>query len=429
MLLPQELKNDDFLQIVHKYNLEDLIAFSKTVRVLYVDKDNEFRDDYYSIFKIFFHEIDVASNGKEALEYFKKNKYDLIISSIDMPIMNGLELIQEIRNISRHITIVVLSSQEKYFVDFIRLGIDGYILNPIEVEQFVSIMQKVIETLHNKQALYEYRVDLEKKVDEKTKKLQEFNAHLEERVQEEVRKNLEHEKHINSQARLVSMGEMISNIAHQWRQPLSTITTLSTGVSYKKELDILEDKEFYESMITINDQAQYLSQTIDTFRDFIKEDKVFKKTILQDRITIALNIVNATIRDHHIKLIDLIDYDKPIKIKLILGELSQVIINIINNAKDILVEKKIDDPWIKIDLEEKKDKVIISIEDNAGGMSDEIKARVFEPYFTTKHESQGTGLGLYMSYKIITQSLNGNLYVKNTKNGAKFFIELPLKTK
>jgi two-component system C4-dicarboxylate transport sensor histidine kinase DctB len=370
----------------------------------------------------------VASNGKEALDFFEKNKYDLIITSIDMPVMNGLDLISKIREVSRHITIIVLSSQEKYFVDFIRLGIDGYILNPIEVEQFVNIMQKVIETLHNKQALYEYRLDLEKKVDEKTKKLQDLNTNLKEKVKEEVEKNLEHEKHINAQARLVSMGEMISNIAHQWRQPLSTITTLSTGASFKKELNVLSDKEFYESMEIINTQSQYLSETIDTFRDFIKQDKVLKETILQKRISIALNIVNATIKDHHIKLIDKIDYKDPIKIKLILGELSQVIINIINNAKDILVEKKIDEPWIKIDLKKKKDKAIITIEDNAGGMSEEVKQRIFEPYFTTKHESQGTGLGLYMSYKIITQSLMGDLYVENTKHGAKFYIELPLNT-
>ncbi len=426
MLLTQKYKETDFLKIVHKYNLEDLIEFSKTVKVLYVDKPSNFRDDYFSIFKIFFHEIDVASDGEEALEYFKNNKYDLIITAIDMPVMNGLELISKIREVSRHITILVHSSQEKYFVDFIRLGIDGYILNPIEIEQFVDIMQKVIETLHNKQALYEYRVDLEKKVDEKTQKLQEFNTKLEEKVKQEVRKNLEHEKHINAQARLVSMGEMISNIAHQWRQPLSTITTLSTGASYKKELGLLKDEEFFEDMKIINDQAQYLSQTIDTFRDFIKEKKIFKETVLQDRITIALNIVNATIKENHIKLIDKIDYEDPIKIKLILGELSQVIINIINNAKDILVENEIREPWIEIDLIKEKNLAIITIEDNAGGMSEEVKARVFEPYFTTKHESQGTGLGLYMSYKIITQSLGGKLYVQNTHHGAKFFIELPL---
>lgn len=429
MLIPQKYKDDDFLHIVNKYNLEDLIEFSKTVKVLFVDKKSEIRDDYRSIFKVFFHEIDVASDGKEALKLFEENRYDLIITAIDMPVMNGLDLVTHIRKISRHITILVLSSQEKYFTEFIRLGIDGYILNPIEVEQFVNIMQKVIETLHNKQALYEYRIDLEKKVEEKTKELQEFNEHLELKVKEEVEKNLEHEKHINAQARFVSMGEMIGNIAHQWRQPLSVITTLSTASKYKKELDVLCDDEFYKNMDIINDQAQYLSETIDTFRHFIKEKKEYKEAILQERIRISLNIVEATIKDNHIKLIDNIDYKNPIRLMLITGELTQVIINIMNNAKDILLEKKVRDPWIKLELSSNKNTATLSIEDNAGGMNDEVITRIFEPYFTTKHESQGTGLGLYMSYKIITQSLKGKLYVKNTENGAKFHIELPINNK
>jgi C4-dicarboxylate-specific signal transduction histidine kinase len=113
-------------------------------------------------------------------------------------------------------------------------------------------------------------------------------------------------------------------------------------------------------------------------------------------------------------------------IKVIVGELPQVLINIINNAKDILIEKQIENPWIKISLKKKTHNVKIFIEDNGGGVPDEILPKIFEPYFTTKHQSKGTGLGLYMSYKIIVQSLNGELHVKNTENGAKFTITLPL---
>ena len=111
---------------------------------------------------------------------------------------------------------------------------------------------------------------------------------------------------------------------------------------------------------------------------------------------------------------------------MVSGELPQVVINIINNAKDILVEKEIKDPWIKIKLKNQKDKAIISIEDNAGGIPEDVMVRIFEPYFTTKHQSQGTGLGLHMSYKIIKESLKGHIYAINTQNGAKFYIELPL---
>ena len=111
---------------------------------------------------------------------------------------------------------------------------------------------------------------------------------------------------------------------------------------------------------------------------------------------------------------------------MVTGELEQVIINIINNSKDILLEKEVENPWVKLELIEEKDKVIITIEDNGGGIPESVLPKIFNPYFTTKHQSQGTGLGLHMSYKIITESLNGKLYVKNAKEGAKFFIELPL---
>ena len=228
------------------------------------------------------------------------------------------------------------------------------------------------------------------------------------------------------QAKLASMGEMVENIAHQWRQPLSAISTASTGLKMQKEFDTMSDEAFNKSMDLINSQAQYLSTTIDTFRNFIKEKKESKEVILQDRIKIVLDIVNTTLRNNHIELKDNIDYNNPVRVMLVIGELSQVIINIINNAKDILLEKNIKGPLIVIDLTKEENHVTITIEDNGGGIPDDAMTKIFKPYFTTKDQSQGTGLGLYMSYKIITESLKGKLYAKNTENGAKFFIELPL---
>jgi C4-dicarboxylate-specific signal transduction histidine kinase len=117
---------------------------------------------------------------------------------------------------------------------------------------------------------------------------------------------------------------------------------------------------------------------------------------------------------------------EPIKTKLVLGELSQVIINILNNAKDVLHNKIEEDKWVEIKCIQEDGRVIITIEDNAGGIPDEIMPKIFDPYFTTKHQSQGTGIGLYMSKRIIENHLNGKLYAKNTKNGAKFIIDIPL---
>ena len=223
---------------------------------------------------------------------------------------------------------------------------------------------------------------------------------------------------------MASLGEMIENIAHQWRQPLSTISTMASGMLVAKKYNSLDDEVFINYCNNIVGNTKFLSETIDTFRDFIKEKKELKKVILQERITKTLNIESSTFNQHHITLIDNINYNEPIYVNLIVGELTQVLINILNNAKDVLIKNKVVNPWIKIDLIQNEKKAIITIEDNAGGIPENILSHIFEPYFTTKHQSQGTGLGLYMSYKIVVENLKGSIYAKNSEFGAKFFIVL-----
>ncbi len=227
------------------------------------------------------------------------------------------------------------------------------------------------------------------------------------------------------QSKLAAMGEMIGNIAHQWRQPLSVISSASTSVILRKEMNIdISDKDLINDLLMINNQTQYLSETINTFRDFLKNDKRIENAVLQDKIEEVSRIVKGTLHSKGIDLILNFDKEKPISMSLITGELPQVLINILNNAKDALMENNVENSWIKVNLLEKEKDVIISIEDNAGGIPENIISKIFEPYFTTKNQSLGTGLGLYMSYKIINESLGGKLYVENTKNGAKFFIKL-----
>ncbi len=228
------------------------------------------------------------------------------------------------------------------------------------------------------------------------------------------------------QSKMASLGEMIGHIAHQWRQPLSTISISASGLKLKNELKSIEENDIPVYCDSIVKNVNYLSETINTFRNFLKEQKEQKEVIIQNRIDMALDIVSNTLKDNNIELVKKINYDKPIYKNIILGELSQVIINIITNAKDALIDRQIESPYIKIDLFLKEQNIIITIEDNAGGIPIGIRENIFEPYFTTKHESLGTGLGLYMSYNIVTKSLNGDIYVKNTDNGAKFYISLPM---
>ncbi len=224
--------------------------------------------------------------------------------------------------------------------------------------------------------------------------------------------------------KMVSLGNMIGNIAHQWRQPLSIISTSASGVQLKSEFDTLTSEELDEYMNVIIKHTKYLSDTIDTFRNFIKEEKTIRDIEIQEDLNNILKILNSTLANNHIKLINKIDYEKPIIKKMPSGELAQVISNLVNNAKDVLIERNISNPIIEIGCKIVNDKIVITVTDNAGGVPKSIVDKIFEPYFTTKHQSQGTGLGLYMSHKIVTESLHGELIVVNTDDGAMFKIEL-----
>ena len=253
-------------------------------------------------------------------------------------------------------------------------------------------------------------------------KLQKAQFSLEKKTKEQ----LEQQQMLLNQSKIAAMGEMLANIAHQWRQPLSVISTASTGLLVEKEFHVLEDEKLEKTLNTINEHAQYLSKTIDTFSDYIKSNKKVQKVILHDRILVAINIVEATFKNHYIKLESNLEEAQKIEMELVVGELSEALINILNNAKDALIQNDIKDPWVRVNLHKVHSNAVITIEDNAGGISQDIISKIFEPYFTTKHKSQGTGLGLHMCYKIVTESLHGKIVASNTKEGAKFEIILPL---
>ncbi|MEA3352443.1 MAG: ATP-binding protein [Campylobacterota bacterium] len=243
------------------------------------------------------------------------------------------------------------------------------------------------------------------------------------------KKDYEQQNELLAQSeKMASLGEMIGNIAHQWRQPLSAISSTASSIKMQEQLGIIDISELPQHMESIITKTEYLSDTISTFRDFIKGEKIYKEVSLQNEIAQALGIVSSILTDNNIYIKNNIVHKDQLLITMVSGELPQVIINIINNAKDILLEKEISNPLIELNITKTDNNAVISIEDNAGGIAEDILPKIFDPYFTTKHQSQGTGLGLHMSYQIITESLNGNLYAENTQRGAKFFIELPLNT-
>ena len=223
-------------------------------------------------------------------------------------------------------------------------------------------------------------------------------------------------KLFEQQNKLASMGEMIGNIAHQWRQPLSVISTISSGIKINEEFGIDNSENLSQNMTKIIEQTSYLSQTIDDFRTFLKDNKKKEKVSIKELLNKTLNIVNASLKNNYIQVIKDLDYD--IDILGFKNELSQSFINIINNSKDAIIENNIpeEDRYIFISTKKIDDGIMIEIKDSGNGIPENIINRIFEPYFTTKHQSKGTGIGLSMAYQIITKNHDGNITVLNVEN-------------
>ena len=249
----------------------------------------------------------------------------------------------------------------------------------------------------------------------------------------DITEQIQNQEMLFNQSKIASLGEMLENISHQWRQPLSIISTLATGLKLKKEFGILEDNELITNLDGINNNTQYLSNTIDDFRNFFLSDKTIKVELkLKDSLEKVISLIKDSYKSSNIQIIKDIDYD----VTRVYNEslLIQALINIFNNAKDALnaVKDKDFEKLVFIDLIKDKDDYVIKITDNAGGIPEKVIDKVFEPYFTTKHKSQGTGIGLYMTNQIITKHLNSEISVKNlgftymNKNytGASFFIKI-----
>ncbi|MDD2699182.1 MAG: ABC transporter substrate-binding protein [Arcobacteraceae bacterium] len=269
-------------------------------------------------------------------------------------------------------------------------------------------------------------------VDEKTKTLKELNETLEFRIQEAIEENKSKDIILLQQSKMASMGEMIGNIAHQWRQPLSVISTSVTGLHFKIEYGLeLKEKEILETMDRVNETTQFLSKTIDDFQDYLKPTNYNEEFNIKDVITKNLEMFGKSFSNNDIEIIASIE---DILLLNNQNELLQVTINILNNAKDALKEFRNEDRLLFISTYKQHNFAIISIKDNAGGISQEVLPKIFDAYFTTKHKSQGTGLGLYMSYQIIKNRFKGNIEVINEEyeyegkkyKGANFKIIIPL---
>lgn len=241
------------------------------------------------------------------------------------------------------------------------------------------------------------------------------------------------DKLLFQQSKMASMGEMIGNIAHQWRQPLSVISTCASGIKFEKEFNQISDERLYESLDLIVENTQYLSKTIDDFRNFFKADKIIEDFCINESILRVLKLLKSSIQNHNIQVETHLNGD--LIINGYPNEFLQVLVNIINNAKDALMTQDINARFMNIKTFIKNKRCVIEVNDNGGGVDETIVSKIFDPYFTTKHKSQGTGIGLYMSHQIVVEHMKGSIYAKNIEfikdknnyKGCSLVIVLPIK--
>lgn len=236
------------------------------------------------------------------------------------------------------------------------------------------------------------------------------------------------------QSKMVAMHEMLDSIAHQWRQPLSTISTAASGMKLNKEYDSLDDKTFNNLIDVIVDNTLYLSRTIDSFKTFFKTNHENTLFNIQNTINKIIDLIGYKFNENKIEFISNI---QEINIEGLEHELIQSLVNVLNNAQDALVKNIKDDKrliFLEV-ISKDKNSIIIKVRDNGHGIDEKIIENIFEPYFATKHKSQGTGIGLYMTYEIISKHFYGTIDVKNCEytyedkkyKGAEFTIIIPSK--
>ncbi len=344
----------------------------------------------------------VANSGKKALEILKDKKPDLILLDILMPEIDGFEVCKEIKKNqkTKNIPIIFLTILENKndMVKGLQLGAVDYVSKPVEP----MVLKARIQTHLNLKHLQE--------------------KELYQKVKEEVAKNREKDKQKLLQSKLTQMGEMMSMIAHQWRQPLNAISTRCANLTIKSQLNKLNNELVLKEAMKIDEYSQNLSTTINDFRNFFKSNKEKEISNFTQLVKNVLTIIEISIINKNIKIIQNLNCEE--NFSTYQNELKQVILNLIKNSEDILLEKKIKDPFIKISSYYEKKQYILEISDNGGGIPENIKDKIFNPYFSTKMQKDGTGLGLYMSKTIVEEHCKGQLTVNNNQDGAVFKISL-----
>ncbi|WP_295052458.1 hybrid sensor histidine kinase/response regulator [Sulfuricurvum sp.] len=398
-------------------DLKILTRIGNDLRIMIVADDKVVSNSAQEILFPFFDEIVVANTAQEALALYTSSSYAIVYVDLTLSDISGIELITKLRNQDKYQKFIIFVDENDIntMLKLYELGIIFFIFKPLISKYFLQVTYDVIRILLPDQYVEE--------------QVREFHKRLSDITEEnKLQCNL-----LMQQTKLTQTGEMLSMIAHQWRQPLSVITAIIATTRTKMDLDIYKrasdpylaiEADLGNAFVRIEESADFLSKTVNDFRNFYRPTNKTNTFCVAELIN---SVCRMVIPEKHYLDIDLeLDTDTNIIITNFENELKQVLINIINNAKDAFIEKNIDKPKLRIMLQKKRESIFINITDNAQGIPYSIMEKIFLPYFSTKNEKNGTGIGLHMAKTIIERHIGGTLNVMNDElyGGANFCIEI-----
>jgi signal transduction histidine kinase len=347
-----------------------------------------------------------AQTLAEGLAEVGRQQPDIVLLDLSLPDSSGVATVRAMRAALPYAPIVVLTGHDDSWLAIAALeaGAQDYLVKG----QFdVDALKRAVRHALVRGAL--------------ESRLRRLNETLEQRVQEELAKNREKDHLLIQQSRLAAMGEMVHNIAHQWRQPLCSVGLILQNIALDYEENQLTSSSLQKYVDNGKELIQKMSATIDDFRDFFSPAREKMDFSLHQAIDSALHIVNASFLNHGITIT--VERGADAQVTGYPNDFSQVLLNLLSNAKEAILERKIQGGKIDIALGQDENSIRVTVKDNGGGIAEDILPKIFDPYFTTKEK--GTGIGLYMS-KMIMDHMEGGIVIRNVEDGTEVLLTLPL---